>query len=236
MKYKIWTFALSTLFALSGCGASNEDWASKDPSAIAVSSSSFDIAAGWSQLVWAGYTKTFFFSQTNSSCDGTLQILQTPAEIYDATSPKYVYQNTLSYTERYYNCANQTARATLNIKQNNWFSRNFGNSYVSVNQQIGDWATPAVFPQAARVGQTGVIGQFTNFDSTGAPAGVEQWTYSLEEDTATTAKFRLIMKANDANDQWIGSEENIFRVSPNNTLKLISVTKKYPSGFHIEAE
>ncbi len=235
MKYEIWTFTFSALCALSGCGG-GEDWASKDPSAFAVSANTFDIASGWKQLLLTGYTKTLYFTQTTSTCEGTLQILQTPAEIYNATSFKYAYQNTLSYTERYYVCTNQSARTTLNVKQYNWFSRDYANSYVSVNQQTGDWQTPAVFPQAARVGQTGVIGQFNNSDSTGAPTGIEKWSYSLEADTASSAKFRLVMSAEDANGQWVGTEENIFRVAPDNTLTLISVTKKFPSGFHIEAK
>ncbi|PQA81878.1 hypothetical protein C5F52_17855 [Limnohabitans sp. TS-CS-82] len=235
MKYKIWTFTLSTLFALSGCGG-GEDWASKDPSAIAASPNSFDIAGGWKQLVLKGYTKTLHFPLTNSTCEGSLQILQTPVEIYDATSFKYAFKNTLSYTERYYSCDSSTPRATLNVYQNNWFSRDYGNSFFSVNADSGDWDTPAVFPQAARVGEIGVIGQLTSYNSTGAAAGIEKWTYSIEIDTATTAKFRLLMSAVDAAGQWIGSEENVFRVAPDNNLTLISVSKKYPSGFHIEAK
>jgi hypothetical protein len=116
------------------------------------------------------------------------------------------------------------------------YSNTFGNSYISVNDLSADWNTPAVFPQAARVGDAGVIGEFNKTDSTGSPAGSEKWSYRIEIDTATTAKFRLVMTANNADGQWIDTEENLFRVAPDNTLKLISVIKKEPSGFYIEAK
>jgi hypothetical protein len=237
MKYKIWTFTFTTLFVLSGCGAGGEDWASKDPSAIAISTNSFDIASGWTKLLKTGYTKTLVFSQPTSTCGGLLQILQTPVEIDDVTNSQYMYKNNLSYNEQYTSCSNQTTRPTLNVSQYNWYSSNYSNSFVSVNNQAGNWDVPAVFPSAVRVGEQGAIGQFTNSDgTTGAPAGIEKWTYRIEMDTATTAKFRLTMSANDDRGEWLGTEENLFRVGPDNSLMLISVLKRYPSGFHLEAK
>lgn len=236
MKYKIWTFIVAAILALCGCGISNEDWASKDPSAIAASPNSFDIADGWKQLLMKGYSKTLFFTQTNSTCEGSFEIEQTPTQIYDALNPQYTYENYRDFTPWYDACTNQTPPESPRISQYNLYSNTFGNSYIAVNDLSADWNTPAVFPQAARVGDAGVIGEFNKTDSTGSPAGSEKWSYRIEIDTATTAKFRLVMTANNADGQWLDTEENLFRVAPNNTLKLISVIKKEPSGFYIEAK
>ncbi len=236
MKYKIWTFTLSVLFVLNGCGGGGEDWASKDPSAIAVSTNSFDIAAGWKQLLQKGYTKTLNFSQPRSTCDGELLILQAPRDPNDATSPDYFYKYTKTINENYAGCANNASFGTKASTETFWLSAQYRNTVSGIGNRSGYWDETSPLPSSAYVGNEGALGQYTYFnDLTGEMLGLDKWMYAIEKDTATTAVYRLTISAYDANNQWIGTEENFFRIGPDNSLTLRSVTKRYRSGFHLEA-
>ena len=245
MKYKIWTFTLSALFVLHGCG-SGEDWASKDPSALATSANSFDISNAWTQFNLVPHAKQMTVS---GSCSGTYIISNTAATylsdtdrynlttlngLFELCSPEFLskqgpqYVNSVNYFDY------QNAKLTN-------FKYDYGNA-------SNVWREPANFPQTAKVGDAGLIGvldNYTNSDLT-TKVGVEEWRYTIERNTATTDVFHLIVTAYDittsvsATDYLtapvIQTEQYRYVVTTANTMTLRSYDIEQTGGFKTTAK
>jgi hypothetical protein len=246
MKCKIWTFTLSALLTLSGCGSSGEDWASKDPSALATSTNSFDIAAAWTQLNLTPNTKQM---STSGTCSGTFIISNTAAtyvsstDLYNFTTINGLYQRCSPEFAnwqglQYYNSVHY-------FKYQNFKLSNFLYNYQGAPNI---WRAPANFPFSAKVGDSGLIGvldNYTNANQT-TKAGVEEWRYVIEQNTATTVVFNLIVNAYDtttsstATDYLsapiIQTEQYRYVVTANNTMTLRSYDVERPDGFKITAK
>lgn len=245
MKYKIWTFTLSALLVLNGCGGS-EDWASKDPSALATSTKSFDISTAWTQFNLVPNTKQMTVS---GSCSGTYIISNTAATylsdtdrynlssingLYEVCSPEFMSQQGPHYVTSLHYFDYQNSKLTN-------FKYDYGNA-SSV------WRLPANFPSAAKVGHTGLIGVLDSYTSTdlSTKAGVEEWRYSIEQNTATTVVFNLIVTAYDTNTSVsatdylaapvIQTEQYRYVVTPANTMTLRSYDIEQPGGFRATAK
>jgi hypothetical protein len=117
------------------------------------------------------------------------------------------------------------------------------NSYDFINQNLFNtrydyanlpniWRTRAIFPTAAKVGDTGLIGIIDNYkNSTGTSKNsVEEWSYVIEQDTASSVVFHLISKVYNTNSSIndtdylsasvIQTEDYRYVVGPQNVMAL----------------
>ena len=234
MKMRVLVIFLLT-FLLSSCGNGGENWANKDPSAIAVSPNSFDVAAAWTKLIQTGYTKSFSLNPTQGTCAGTMRHLQSAAEATNISS-QYFYRNTLVIALNFTNCSDGATHGPVFETQDNYYSDSYQNTYYGNSTTAGYWAVPAVFPNAAKVGDTGQIGALNLYSDDGTVwVGYENWSYTIEQDTASTAVLRITMTARDVNGDVLVTEYDRYVIYPDNTLSLRTIDMHYPSGFKVYA-
>lgn len=198
MKLEVVTLSMFFALGLTGCGGNGDDWANQDPSAKALSPIGFDIEAAWSNFNLTPNSKEMTIS---GSCTGRL-ILSNKAASYIGTSTTlYNYSNvnrlyqtcnapfaSLTGASAYYDITNYYTLSDNRLKN---FQYNYGTT-------INRWRTLPSFPTFAMVGDTGLIGVIDNCSSTctlSNKLGVEEWSYIIEEDTASSVVFNLIVKA-----------------------------------------
>nr|WP_315262177.1 hypothetical protein [uncultured Limnohabitans sp.] len=244
MKLEVLTLLVALL--LSGCGASDDDWASKDPSAKAASTQSFDITQAWTNFNLEPQTAPMTIS---GSCTGTLILTNTSAM---TVSGAYRYNQNI--VNRLYNtCIAPFVTTVSNYSTVAYFNYSTAvpllkNVRYTYGTTTNVWRAPADFPSAAKVGDSGLIGVIDNY-TTASPvtkAGLEEWTYVIEMDTASSVVFNLIVKAystttsTTATDYLsaplIQTEQYRYRVGPNNTMKMQSYDIEKSTGFKTHAQ
>ena len=226
------------LFALTGCGSGREDFASQDPSAKAVSGDAFNIQAGWAKLVKNGFTKSLYAS---GSCSGYFQTTVWPTRAYGDGIFAFVATQVTDWIYIYCG-AGTPLRPSSNTVQTNFYANTYENSYTEIATNLGVWvpeyAGHAHFPTNAKVGDTGTIGTVRLYDAQERVTGQEVWTYAIEQETATTAIFRLTKATQDASTPaaWLATQEEHYRVNAQGDLELLVVSQKHADGFAIEAK
>ena len=119
-------------------------------------------------------------------------------------------------------------------------------SYVSDYSERFYWRQPfAKFPTAVKVGDTGLIGVLDNYSYYGSKINVQEWTYTVEQDTAYSAIFNLVVKVydtttsttnNDYSTAPISKTEQFrYLVSQANQMRLIKYDRIDADGFTISA-
>jgi uncharacterized protein YceK len=213
------------MLLLSGCGSSNEDFASQDPSNYAVSTNTFNVAEAWANLVKTGFSKSLEIYGSDNVCTGTAHFFQTSAKVVDLNDPFFTYLSQFQINQNITSCSNGLAPFSINSFQYNYFNNDLLNTYTSITQNFfGEWTNTehhAVFPAAAKVGDAGWIG-FMYYQ--GGLVGDEFWSYKLEADTATTAVLVVNIKTLDPNGNDYSYEIYRYLLKPNNTLSLRSFT------------
>jgi hypothetical protein len=245
MKYKIWTFTLSALFLLNGCGVSSEDWASKDPSAFAASPNTFDISEAWTKFNFVPNATQMSVSGT---CSGAYIISNTAAYF---TSPTDLY-NVTNFNGQYYLCNTPFGykNGTIDYANSTYYSyenKRLKNYWYYYQTTGNAWREIAQFPTAAKIGDTGLIGVIDNFTSSdlSTKTGSTEWRYVIEANTATTVVFNLTVTAygtttsSTATDYQsapvIKTEQFRYVVKSDNSMKLRSYDLEEPGGFKITA-
>jgi hypothetical protein len=219
---KLLAFVMS--LALTACGGGGGGGASGP----VASTNAFDIQAGWSRLVAAGYTKTLTIS---GSCTGTFIITEGAAnsgatfENAPALSNNSVTNMTLT------NC---TPASSIDTEVSYYDSNYRPLGYSTVGGDYAVWSGTPVLPTAAKVGDVSTVGSADRYtDSTkGTSAGRQDATLVMEADSATTAVANLIVKYYSAApynrlDQTV---QRKFRVAADNSLTLIAVDVQFANG------
>ena len=247
MKHEVLTSVLVLALSLTACGggAGNDDWASSDPSARAISASSFDIQDAWTNLNNAPYASQL---KAHGPCPGTYILSNSTANIagvqvmanvvstniaYGAASPcdsPYENKSAANITNIYY------YYAVVNSQYKNYYA--YDNLYVYV------WRAVAAFPTSAKVGDAGVIGVVDKYTSSNsAKVGIQVWSYAIEEDTAYSVIFNLIAKHYDTTTTSYASaplgKTEQFRYLVNlsngvNQLQLIQYDRLDADGFTVQ--
>jgi hypothetical protein len=236
MKSKVWAVFFSLTTLLAGCGSGGEDFASQDPSAQAVSPNSFDIQLSWTITATYGYSKQMRISGT---CSGDMQLAQTPHTELDNSSYRYKSQTLTGVI--YNDCtdgsiSSRPVSSTLKTIQ---YDANELDAYMEVDNKYGVWQSAPTFPTAAKVGDSGNIGEIALYDlNSHEGIGKEVWTYSVAPDTATTVIFNLVKTSYQASDLGhpTKTERNKYRVVPDDSLHLISIHWVDDSGFVFHAQ
>ena len=246
MKFTFFTFAIGLTLLLTGCGGGGEDWASKDPSAKAVSANSFDIQMAWTQLNMAPNTSPTL--TVTGSCEGNYVLSNAAIQNSEESGVTYHY-NRSNVNRSYFNCAAPFQGGANYYTSLNYFVLEQGqykNYYAFDDAYVYVWRATATFPTAAKVGDAGVIGIIDSYQNN-ALAGVDKWSYVIEEDTASSVVFNLVVKAYDASqaasvthDQDgtpYKTEQFRYVVGPSgSTIKLRTYDRKDASGFTIHAQ
>lgn len=243
---KLVVLTLMVALVLSGCGASDDDWASKDPSAKVASANSFDIAQTWTNFNLDPQTASMTIS---GSCTGTLILTNTSAM---TVSGAYRYNQNI-VNRRYNTCIAPFVTTVSTYSTVAYFNYSTAapllkNVRYTYGTTTNDWRVPANFPSAAKVGDTGLIGVIDNY-TTASPvtkAGVEEWSYAIEMDTASSVVFNLIVKAYNTTTSTtatdylsapvIQTEQYRYLVGPNNSMKMVSYDIEKSTGFKFHAQ
>jgi len=249
MKLKVFTFVIGLTLVLTGCGGGGEDWASKDPSAKAVSANSFDIQMAWTWLNKEPNTSPPL--TVTGSCEGSYVLSNTAMHSFDSSGVTYNY-NRSNVNRNYVNCTSQPQGEVSYYTLLNYFAFDQGqykNNYAYDDAYAYAWQADAVFPTSAKVGDTGVIGVIDVMDiyQSYVKVGVHEWSYVIEEDTASSVVFNLIVKAYDTSQ--LASVTNYQDGTPykteqfryvtgplGDTIKLRTYDRKDASGFTIHAQ
>lgn len=242
-KLLIYCFAL----ALSGCGGgASNDWASQDPSARAISATNFDIQTAWTNLNSAPNSAQL---NVSGSCTGTY-ILSNTQSLLQAGSGSVMLNNTAINRSYLYCVAPYETMSSVDYRLiYNKYSSADGHldnyySYVSDYSERFYWRHPfAQFPAAAKVGDSGLIGVMDNYDYYASKINVHEWSYIIEEDTAYSAIFNLVVKIYDTttsitNTDYLAApvsrtEQFRYLLSPDNQLRLIKYDRVDANGFTI---
>jgi hypothetical protein len=246
MKREVLTSFLVLTLSLTACGggSSNDDWVKSDPSARAISTSSFDIQAAWTALNSAPNSSQLTVS---GSCSGTY-ILSNAASVQ--LSANVMFNNT-TVSRSFLNCvppyetmSSVDYRLTYNkfAVTNNQLQNYY--SYVSDYSERFYWRQPfAKFPTTAKVGDTGLIGILDNYNYYGSKINVQEWAYTVEQDTAYSIIFNLVVKVydtttsttnNDYSTAPISKTEQFrYLVSQANQMRLIKYDRIDADGFTI---
>ena len=249
MKLKVFTFVIASALALTGCGGGGEDWASKDPSAKAVSANSFDIQTAWTWLNTAPNTSQPL--TVTGSCQGSY-VLSNSSVQSTVTSNATFNSNRSNVNHNYFNCTAPFQGSVNYYSFLNYFvieQGQYKNYYAFDDAYAYVWRDLAAFPTSAKVGDTGVIGVIDVMDiyQSYVKVGVHEWSYVIEEDTASSVVFNLIVKAYDTSQ--LASVTNYQDGTPyrteqfryvtgplGDTIKLRTYDRKDASGFTIHAQ
>lgn len=243
---KLEALALVTALGLSGCGASDNDWANQDPSAKVASTESFDIAQTWTNFNQDPQTASMTMS---GSCTGTLILTSTSAL---TVSGAYRYNQNI-VNRRYNTCVAPFVTTVTTYSTVAYFDYSTAvpllkNVRYTYGATTNVWRTPANFPSAAKVGDTGLIGVIDNY-TTASPvtkSGVEEWSYAIEMDTASSVVLNLIVKAYSTSTSTtatdylsaplLQTEQYRYLVRPNNSMRMVSYDIEKSTGFKLHAQ
>lgn len=246
MKLEVPTILLALTLTLSGCGASDDDWANKDPSAKVASTQIFDIAQTWTNFNLDPQTASMTIS---GSCTGTLILTNTSAM---TVSGAYRYNQNI-VNRRYNTCVAPFVTTVSTYSTVAYFDYSTAvpllkNVRYTYGTTTNVWRSPADFPSAAKVGDSGLIGVIDNY-TTASPvtkAGIEEWTYAIEMDTASSVVLNLIVKAYNTTTSTtatdylsapvVQTEQYRYRVGPSNTMKMLSYDIEKSTGFKLHAQ
>lgn len=246
MKLEVPTILLALTLTLSGCGASDDDWANKDPSAKVASTQIFDIAQTWTNFNLDPQTASMTIS---GSCTGTLILTNTSAM---TVSGAYRYNQNI-VNRRYNTCVAPFVTTVSTYSTVAYFDYSTAvpllkNVRYTYGTTTNVWRSPADFPSAAKVGDSGLIGVIDNYTTASSvtKAGIEEWTYAIEMDTASSVVLNLIVKAYNTTTSTtatdylsapvVQTEQYRYRVGPSNTMKMLSYDIEKSTGFKLHAQ
>lgn len=243
MKHEVLTSVLVLVLSLTACGggSSNDDWAKSDPSARAISTSSFDIQAAWTALNNAPNSSQLTVS---GSCSGTYILSNSMAV---QSSLPTVVQNIVTVNRAYgayVPCASPFENKSSVEKTDTYYfyvenNQQYQNYYAYDGAFVYSWRLPyAKFPNTSKVGDTGLIG-IINKKYGYAQVGVQEWSYVIEEDTAYSVIFNLVVKhytttnTNYQSTPVNTTEQFRYLVSQSNQMRLIKYDRVDADGFTI---
>jgi|CXWL01.1.fsa_nt_gi hypothetical protein len=225
MKMNILKFGLLlSVLGLTACGGGG---GSSGPTGPVTSTLSFPLNLAQKSLVSSGVNKTFTVSGT---CGGTgnytVASATTPSIFEGVTGFSAVQSVTASLT----NCSvaslaeTTTAYYDANYNQLGYDSGVGGDYAVNL-------ALPAI-PASVMVGNTGTVGTATTYtDSTKAFAnGVDNISYVIEADTASTAIVNIVTKNYDTLGVLGDTVQERFRIAATGALVPVSVDIQASNG------
>ncbi len=243
------SIACCAVLALSSCGGvSDADWASQDPSASAVSTSSFDVQAGWTTL---NNEPNAFTLKVTGSCTGKYILSNSMALI---TQLSNVVGNVITVNRTYgalEPCSSPYENRSSSEQSRTYYyysvtDNQYKNylAYDESNTYIFAWRAIASFPRSAKVGDSGLIGIIDKkIRATNAKISVEEWSYAIEQDTAYSAVFNLIVKTYNTNisvnnTDYLSApvsktEEFRYLINQSNGMYLIKYDRVDADGFTI---
>ena len=230
MKASISTLVfLATAIILSACGGGGGGGASDSGSAAASSSKTFPINVAIANAVVSGFDAPFVVSGTASS--GT-----TSASVTGQGSYSWVPAITATFDSRSALDAATVASLSLTVNGNtvstpSTFHQYFstGNFYPlgQIDAEDGTYYLVTLFsgwPVAARVGDSGTLGTvtiYTDYNRT-AISGYQQWSYTIEADTAETAIFAWTSVETDPNHANPSTQTDRYRVTSAGGITFVS--------------
>lgn len=240
MKREVLTFLLVAALSACGGGAGSDNWASSDPSARAISTNSFDIQNAWTNLNNAPNTSQLTVS---GSCTGTYILSNTMALQSSATTMRNIVTVNRAYGP-YAPCTSPFENKSSIEKIDTYYfyatnNNQYQNYYAYDGSFIYSWQAIAAFPTTAKVGDAGIIGVIDKKNYSYAKVGVEEWSYVIEQDTAYSVIFNLVIKhyaTTEANYQSIPvsiTEQFRYLVSQTNQMRLIKYDRIDSDGFTI---
>lgn len=212
---------LTLTLTISACGGGGGSTAS----APVASTNTFNIRSGYTKLSINGFTKTLTIS---GMCTGTLTITDAPA----TTSTTFENQIAFSGSSVISTTLNGCTLASSIRTETRYFDSNYVPLGYSVVGNYGVWASPAVLPTTAKVGDVAIVGTINEFSNSSktTSTGRQEISYVIEADTATTAIANVISKSYNSTDTLTSTEQDRYRVAADGTLTLISMDIQYSNG------
>lgn len=214
---------LTLTLTIAACGGGGGGSTASVPIA---STNTFNIRSGYTKLSVDGFTKTLSISGT---CTGTLTITDAPA----TTSTTFESQIAFSGNSVMSATLNGCTPASSTSTETRYFDSNYAPlGYSVVGGDYGVWASPAVLPTSAKVGDVAIVGTINKFlnSSKTTSTGRQEISYVIEADTATTAIANLISKSYNSSNTLTSTEQDRYRVAADGTLTLISMDIQYANG------
>ena len=215
-------FLLTLTLTISACGGGGSSTASGP----VASTNTFNVRSGYTRLSASGFSKTLAISGT---CTGTLTITDAPA----TTSATFESQSALSGSSVMSATLNGCTPASSISTETRYFDSNYAPlGYSVVGGDYGVWASPAVLPTSAKVGDVAIVGTINKFSNSSrtTSTGRQEISYVIEADTATTAIANLISKSYNSSNTLTSTEQDRYRVAADGSLTLISMDIQYANG------
>jgi hypothetical protein len=182
---------------------------------------SFALSTGYAARIASGSTNNF---DITGSCSGTATIstaAAVPATFEGVTGYSAAQTSTVNFAAN--SCTPQTNTVTGTTYYNA--------GYVTIGQSIngGEYAKfeapPSAFPTSVKVGDTGDVVTLTTYaDSTKAViTGKRVVSYTIENDTATTAIANITTKAYDTGDHLLSTQQSRYHMAQDGSLTLASI-------------
>ena len=220
---------------LLGCGGGGGGGGSAPSVGPVVSTSSFPVVNVQANHINSGYTHTGTITGTVTASGITLPVTGTvtltvtpaPASTFEGR-PALVDSETVSGSITATNPSTgasttipfPTTTATQTFSDQATFAPLGSSSAGSYSVMQGT----ATIPSTAKVGDTGVIGTFTNYtdSSKATTVGTIRISYVVEADTSSTAIFNIITQEFDATNTLVATEQVRWRVDTSGTATFVS--------------
>jgi len=123
--------------------------------------------------------------------------------MYNTVTVNFAYGNLAPCLSPYENMSSVDKSDTTT-----WYAvveNQYKNYYASNANYVYAWRAKAAFPSSVKVGSTGLIG-IIDKKYGNAKVGVEEWSYTIEKDTAFSAIFNLVVKTYDTKTSITSSD------------------------------
>jgi hypothetical protein len=233
MKFNKFVFVIASISILGGCSGGGGGGGGSTTTTTA-STTTFPYAAAAVAQRAIGWNKNFTATVTGStSCSGSGSISVSPATTATTfaltpTNTVPALSGTQTVTLIWTNCnpTNNASSSTFYVNPSTYAS--YGSVNVGTFYNVN--LTPPTLPTTVKIGDTGILGTINQYtDSTETVSnGIDQGSYMVSADTATTAIITII-------DTYTGSTDNgtalaRYRISISGTLTPISFTESWTSG------
>lgn len=182
---------------------------------------SFALANGYSARIANGAANNFDIS---GSCTGT-------ATISTAAAVAATFEGVTGYSAAQTSTVNFAANSCTPQTNTVTGTTYYNTSYVTIGQSIngGEYAKfetlPSAFPTSVHVGDTGNLATLTTYaDSTKAVVtGKRVLSYTIENDTTTTAIANITTKTYDTGDHLLSTQQSRYHMAQDGSLTLASI-------------
>lgn len=218
-KIKLLLSAGAVTLSLVGCGGGGGGSGGSSP--VTPTTLSFALSTGYAARIASGAANNF---DITGDCTGT-------ATISTAAAVAATFEGVTGYSAAQTSTVNFAANSCTPQTNTVTGTTYYNTSYVTIGQSIngGEYAKfeapPSAFPTSVKVGDTGNVATMITYQdsSKAVVTGKRVLSYTIEDDTATTAIANITTKTYDTGDHLLSTQQSRYHMAEDGSLTLASI-------------